>query len=408
MAGTNIPYGHPLARKVFSVSVFNETQRKGVFRKKLIGPAPQQSDAEAKAKGQTSSDYSFIKVTDLSSTAGDSVTVDMFNTVKGKPVMGDNKLAGKGMRLSSSSMDIKINQTRGMVDPGGRMTQKRTVHNLRGIARAHAAGWMNRLEDQMCLVHVAGSRGYDNGDDWVIPLASDPDFADITVNPVLPPTRNRRLFSADATSVSDLATTDTLQLTDIDRTRAILDNMVFPMQPVMLEGDIGGSEENPLYIQYLTANQWHYLQTNTAGTVWRTMVANAHERSKGFNHPLFLGSPVMWNGILIKKMFRPIVFPAGSLVSEYDANNVVQQVAANVRTERSIILGAQALAIVYGKSAKSGFYYDWKEELEDHDNTVEISVAAMSGVSKLRFTGTDGQPTDHGVMTMDSYAPAVV
>lgn len=105
MAGTNIPYGHALARKLYSVALFSETQRQGGFKKSNTGPAPKQASAEAKAKGQTSPDYPFVRVTDLAKGAGDSVSVDMFNVIQGKPVMGDKKLAGRGMKLSSSSMD---------------------------------------------------------------------------------------------------------------------------------------------------------------------------------------------------------------------------------------------------------------------------------------------------------------
>lgn len=401
---TNIPIGHPLARKIYSAAVFAEAQRQPGFRKNLTGPAPQQSKAERKLKGQTEAGYPFVRVTDLSKSKGDTVSVDLFHIIQGKPTMGDKKLSGKMMSLSSSSQDIRIDQTRGGVDPGGRMTQQRTVHGLRNIAKANLAGWANRLEDQCALVHVAGARGYDTGADWVVPLASDPDFAEIMVNSVLPPTRNRRLFAGDATSVADLSTADMLGLEEIDVIRAILDEMAFPMQPIRMEGDVQ-ADENPLYVLYVSSRVWHYLQTTTAGTAWRTFLANAHERSRGFNHPLFMGSPGMWNGILIKKMWRPVRFGAGDNVAEYDANDVIQQVAANVVTDRSILLGAQALAEVFGRHDKSGYHYSWHEEETDHGNTVETSIAMMGAKAKLRFTGSNGEITDHGVMTIDSYAP---
>jgi hypothetical protein len=41
--------------------------------------------------------------------------------------MGDQKITGKGMTLSARrSVDIVINQYRGMADAGGKMTQQRT------------------------------------------------------------------------------------------------------------------------------------------------------------------------------------------------------------------------------------------------------------------------------------------
>ena len=403
---TQIPVGHPLARKIYSAAVFAETQRQPGFRKNLTGSAPKQKGAEKKLKGQSSSDLPFIRVTDLSKSKGDTISVDLFNIIQGKPTMGDKKIAGKMMSLSSSSQDISIDQCRGGVDPGGRMTQQRTVHNLRGIAKANLAGWASRLEDQTCLVHICGARGDDNAADWVIPLEEDPDFAEIMVNPVLAPTVNRRYFAGDATGVASLSTSDLLLLEEIDVLRANIDDMTFPLQPIRLEGD-DESDENPLYALYLTSRQWHYLQVNTSGTAWRTFLANAHARSQGFNHPLFKGTPGMWNGILIKKIWRPIRFNAGSIVQEVDANGVEQDATAAVATDRAFLLGAQALATVYGKHAKSGYHYSWHEEETDHGNTVETSIAMMGGKSKLRFTSSDGVSTDNGVITMDSYAPAV-
>lgn len=404
---TQIPIGHPLAKKIYSVATFAETQRQPGFRKNLTGPAPQQSAAERKLKGQTASGYPFVRVTDLSKSKGDSVSVDLFNIAQGKPTMGDKKIAGKMMSLSSSSMDIRIDQCRGGIDPGGRMTQQRTVHNLRGIAKANLTGWASRLEDQTSLVHLAGARGDDNAADWVVPLSDDPDFAEIMVNTVMAPTANRRFFAGDATSVANLSSADYLLLEEVDLLRAHIDDMAFPLQPVMLEGD-EESMENPLYVLYITSRQWHFLQTNTSGTVWRTFLANAHARSAGFNHPLFKGTPGMWNGILIKKLWRPVRFNAGSTVKEVDANGAEQDITAAVATDRAILLGAQALGIVYGRHAKSGTHYNWHEEETDHGNTVETSIAMMGGKSKLRFTDSEGTVTDNGVITMDSYAPAIV
>jgi N4-gp56 family major capsid protein len=312
------------------------------------------------------------------------------------------------MDLTFSSMDVSINQYRAGVDTGGRMSQQRTVHQLRSIAKANLAGWSSRLENQLCLTHVAGARGYDQGADWAIPLESDPAFAKICVNPVLPPTINRRLFAGTATSAANLGANDVLKLEDIDRMRALIDNMVFPPQPVRLEGD-PGADENPLYVLWVTGTQWHHLQTATGDKDWRSFIAQAHERSQGFNHPLFLGTPGMWNGIVVKKMPRGITFPVGSAVREYQADGTtIANATAAVRTDRAILLGAQALAEVYGKHGKSGHHANWHEELTDHENTLEVSVAFMGGKSKIRFEDMDGVVTDHGVITMDTSAPAVV
>lgn len=401
-----IPVGHPLARKLYSAAAFAQTMRQPSFRKNMTGPAPKQGAAEAKLKGQTSQDMPFVRVTDLSKGGGDRISIDLFNIVRGKPTMGDRRLAGRMMDLSFSSMDISIDQYRAGVTSGGRMSQQRTVHNLRSIGKANLSGYGARLEDQLALVHVAGARGYDNGADWAVPLASDPEFDEICVNPVLPPTINRRFFAGGAGTVGSLDSTDVMTLEDIDRIRAEIDDMVFPPQPIKIEGDAAAHDE-PLYCMYVTGRQWHSLQTSTSDQNWRTFLSNAHARSQGFNHPLFLGSPGMWNGILIKKMRRGVRFPAGTLVAEYASDGTtINQVAAAVDTDRAIVLGAQALAEVYGRHGKSGEHANWHEEWTDHENELEMSLAFMAGKSKVRFKDIDGNMTDHGVITLDTYAPA--
>lgn len=409
MAGpTVIASGSALAVKLYSVALFNESLRLSTFRRNLTGPAPKQSSAEMLAKGQTSPDYPFVTITDLSSGPGDDVSIDLFNILTGRATMGDKKLAGRLMGLTSSSMDLKINQCRGGVETGGRMSQQRTRHNLRSIAKANLGGWNARLYDQLASVHVAGARGTSDDNEWIVPVTSDPDFADITINAVVAPTVNRRFFASDATSVTNLDTADILTLKDLDKLRMTLGEQAFTIQPIRLEGDLQ-ADEDPLYVLYVSERVWYNIQISTTGQNWRTFLAAAYERSKDFKHPLFMGSPGMWAGILVKKMRRAIRFSSGDTVVEYDGSNVAQNVTAAVGFDRSILLGGQALAIAYGNAQgagnSDGYHFSWHEEMTDHDNIREISSASMSGMAKIRFTGSDGAPTDHGVATIDSYAP---
>lgn len=409
---TVIPAGSPLANKLYSVALFAECQRKASFKNGMIGPTPKQATAEEKLRSQTSADYPFVRIRDLSKTAGDTVSMDLVNVVNVRPTMGDKKLAGRLGSLTFDSMEMKIQQARFGVDTGGRMTQQRTLHTLRGLAKANLVGLNARFEDQITQIHLCGARGFQNDADWVVPLASDPEFAEIVVNDVLPPTWSRRIIAGGGTSIGDIGTSDYLSLADFDRMRAIIDTMPFPPQPIMLPGDSAANDE-PLYVYYATPLQWHYLQTATGDTAWRTFLQNAWNRAKSFTgpnaHPLFAGSPGMWRGILIKRMGRAIRFNQGDICVEYtsSASTSTQNTAAPQPVERGVLLGAQALGWAYGKHGNSGTHYNWNEELEDHKNVLEVSTASMSGCKKVRFTGSDGGIHDHGVFAVDSYCPAV-
>lgn len=411
---TQIPYGSPLSRKIFGAALFAAVQIEPGFMNLLTGPAPKQGEAEAKLKGQTSADYPIVRVTDLSKGAGASVSVDLFNTLVGKPTMGDKRIAGRMMSLTSSSMDVIINQYRGGADAGGKMTQQRTVWNLRGIAMAGLTNWTGRLEDQLCLVQVAGARGSQNNSDWVVPLASDPDFTDIMVNPVLAPTKNRQFYANDATLVSNMDTSDILTLTDFDRIASVLKDSIVQMQTIKIKGDVYAWND-PLWCAFLTERQWLYLKTRTGEKGWRQAVQQAYERrSAGMRHPLFYGDCAFWAGILIRPMNRlAIRFAAGSTVS-YDSGGTdggtftATNATAAVDTDRCIIMGAQALLKCYGKHMNSEYYYSYNEEEVDHKNAIETSAAMMGGVAKTRFNVFDGVKnvsTDFGVAVIDSYAP---
>jgi N4-gp56 family major capsid protein len=407
---TNVPIGSSLARKIYSVGLFTRVQHAPGFMNLLSGEMPKEGSFAAKTKGQTSPDYPIVKAGDLAKGAGDTVSIDLFNILQGKPVMGDTRIEGRMMQLTYSSMDVRIDQVRGGADSGGRMTQKRTVHNLRNISMAGLQAWMQRLEDQTALVHLAGARGSQSTSDWVIPASTDPDFASIMVNTVRAPTKNRQFYANDATLPSDIGTNDALTLQDIDRVVAQLRESPVVMQSVKIKGD-DRAWNDPLWVMFVTERQWLYLQARTSQTTWRQAVQYAFERkSSGVKHPLFDAyETIMWNGVLIKRMNRyAIRFNTGTSVTYdtggADGGTYTEATATTAQpVDRAIIVGAQALAKAYGKSA-SDYFYDWSEKEVDHGNSIETVSAAMCGSAKIRFR-IDDADTDFGVAVLDSYAP---
>lgn len=428
MSQTNIPAGSPLARKVFGAALFARTIQAPSWLTNLTGPAPKQSDAEAKLKGQTVKDMPVVRVTDLSKTAGQTISVDCFDTIGGKPLMGDVNAEGKGEALSSSSMDISINLTTKVVDAGSKMSQQRTLHDLRGIAMANLAGYFPRLQNQLALTHMAGARGTMQGKDWVLPLQTDSDFAAIAVNTVKAPTYNRH-YVVDTASTGNLIqggaqlgsvdSTDLWTLAHIDSLSLLLDDMTVPLNPVKI-GDDPAADDEPLKgILFLTPRQWNDIKTSTAsGNNWRTFLQNAWNRkSYGSKHPLFSGEPGMWNGILVKVLPRYTVrfLPNDNTniitsANRYTATESVQAVnsglTAGYGVERAILVGAQALGNVFGKNQSSEYFFSWLENKYNFERSLEVAGDCMGGMSKLRFNFSDGagniEPTDNGVIVIDS------
>ena len=418
---TQIPAGSPLARKVFGAALFAKTVAFAGMVKNLTGNAPKQSDAEAKLKGQTVPDMPIVRVTDLAKSAGDSVSVDAFDTISGKPIMGDRNAEGRGEALSSSSMDIRIDNTTKSVDAGGKMSQQRTLHSLRGIAMSQLVGYFGRLDNQKALVHMAGTRGTQTGKDWVVPLSSDADFADIMVNTVKAPTYNRHLvvngtgFTAGGAQLASIASTDLWTLNHVDELAVLLSDHNFGLQPVRLNDDPAADDDPIKGVLYLTERQWAQIKTSSA---FQTAVQQAWARkSYGTKHPLFSGEPIMWNGILIRKQNKfairhiqsdttKIVTAANRYTATETDVTVNAGLTAGYAVERSILLGAQALAYVFGRNQGSDSGFNWLENKYNFERNLEVAGESMGGMSKLRFTFDDGQgnkePTDNGMFVIDT------
>ncbi len=402
---TSVPTGASIANKLFNAALFLESSRAVSFANMQTGAAPSLSGEARKAKGQTAAGAPIIRVTDLEKNAGDEVTMDIFHQLRQKPVMGDKIIAGKGVNLKYASFSLKINQGRTLVDSGGKMSQQRTKHNLKLTAKTLLAPYYTRLADQITLVQLAGARGDHVDADWILPLATDADFAEIMVNTVRPPTYDRHFYGGDATTIATLDSSDKFTLSAIDRIRLALDEMAFPLQPIRMEGD-PMAEDSPFHCLWITPRQWYDFWIATSGADWRALMVQARDRSAGWSHPLFRGEGVMWQNILVKKQPRPIRFNAGTVVSvcTNSADAALSTSTATVRVERAILLGAQALADAYGATGGKGggYYFGMNEEETDHGNRNEMSISWMNGKSKIQFQGTDGRVNDHGVMVLDT------
>ena len=403
---TVIKSGSPAANKLFGAGLFTQTTRTNTFTNLLTDSAPKAVDKnKVDPSTQTAPGAPIVRVSDLSKTKGDEVTMDLFHELKERPTMGDRKLAGRAESLTSSQFTAKINQGRKLVDSGGKMTQQRTVQDLVRVANTMLSPYFTRLSDELTHIHLAGARGTDTAG-WLTPLANDEEFSEILVNPVTPPTFDRHFYGNDATSLSSLDSTDKFSLRDVDRIRLSLDESPNPIQPIKFKDD-PMSEDNPFFVLYVTPRQWFDFNQSTEATTLRTLQSNAIARGNYFKNPIFTGEALLWNNILIRKARRPITFAAGTSVSvsTNTADAAVNNVITAVATDRAILLGAQALADMYGmsgSSANGGHHFSMNTEKTDHGNALEHSICWMNGKAKIRFKGVNGFVSDHGVMVLDT------
>lgn len=420
---TSLPYGSPQAIKIQSAGLFAAHTQRNSTMNRLTGKLPQQAEAEANLRSQSTASLPIVVSKDLTKTAGDEITFDLVNPMGGKPIMGGANAEGLGRSMSFSQDKLRINQTRYPISAGDAMTQQRTKHELRSLARAQGDAYMTRLQDQLTLTHLAGARGFHNNIEWAVPLASDADFASICVNTVKAPTKNRHYMSTGtgleiikaAANEITLATTDVLNTEVVDDLRMLLDSMPLPPPPVIFDGDKLGND-SPLRVLMCSAENFNSFQrSGTGATAYRALVANAMARSQlAGQNPLFMGESMLWNGILIVKMPRPIRFYSGdslrwcaSYTSETETSTdlVPASFSTTYAVDRSILLGGQALALAFGKNNKTGNPFFWSEKELDHGDKLEVLIGMMSGASKVRFEvdyGNQKQFTDFGVIAIDS------
>lgn len=427
MSQTNVASGSNQAALIYGAALFAQTQKKaGTFRN-MVGPKPTASEVDEKlGKQQSAPGMPIVEIMDLTKTAGDQARMDCIDVATAKPIMGDRNAEGRGTPMSFSNMDVKIDQWTFPVNAGGRMSQQRTVHDLRKLARAQAVGLTSRYFEQRTLVHLAGARGQADSNDWVVPLqfasgassGGDADFSDIMVNPVLAPTYNRHYvvngtgFTQGGQQLGSIASTDDLTLDHIDQLRNIIDNLDFSLQPVRIADDPAADDE-PMWVMLTPANVYSQLLTSGALRAFQQHAIN--RAAFGSKHPLFRGEVGMWNGILVKKMQRSVRFlpsdyskiitSANAATATETAQQINSGLTASYGVERCILLGAQALATAYGKDAASGTHYSWAEKLHNFEREPEFAVFGVEGSTKVRFNVPDSTgtkiPTDHGVIVVD-------
>lgn len=414
------PLGSYKATVRYSKELMVRAQRQRSMHRRLSGKLV---DVTAALEGRvdTSHGYPVVQAYDLMKNDGDRITFDIVNRVGGAPTMGDEIAGDSASPIVFERDEVVIQQARKVISAGGRMAQQRTPHNLRSIAMSLSLNYINNYEDNLFHVHLAGARGYQTGQEWPLPLASDPNFASYAINPVLPPRRSRLAFPNAITTIASLTTADKLTLNFYDNlyTRAITGPV--PLKGVNMGEGWGGDDSSPLLLSIISQEQWNQLKQDTSSQNWRNFLAQANERLNYKKHPLFQDVELgLWGGVVIMKTARAIEFPAGSSVQEYDTNGVLQTVTAAVRTHRGVLIGAEALGLAYGsaKPINLGGYktgsgqteqlgsYSWVEEVKDGGNLLQTYVGMMAGMKKLQYT-FDGTVYDNGVIAFDTYVPSL-
>lgn len=367
---TLIGINDPQAVKKWSTALGVAVNKTSYFAKRMMGMG-------------VDSRLPIQRMDDLESDAGEEVTFDLLMPMNMEPIIGDEVLDGKEQPLKYYTDRLRIDQVRGGVDLGSRMTRKRTLRNIRTDAKRVATDWWARLYDELFFIYLSGSRGTQTGYIW--PTNS----AFFAVNTLTAPDSMHIQYPNTATSKATIATTDIMDLRMIDRAVAKAETMGgdgsddISMIPCDIEGD-------KRYVELMHTFQFDALKSSTATGQWLD-IQKAAAAAQGQQSPIFKGSEGMYANTVIHKHRNVIGF------ADYGAGG-------NLPARRALFLGAQAAAIAYG-SPGTGMRFDWTEESKDHSNSVKIGTNSIFGVKKVTYKSKDGLTVrDFGVIAQDTYA----
>jgi N4-gp56 family major capsid protein len=418
---SHVPAGSDKAMYVQSAGMFALAENRGSRLGQLSGPLPKGEGKVAEMiRKQSSADYPIVKSMDLSRGMGDEVEFHFVQPTKMRPTMGSRMVEGKGKGMAYDKSRIRVDQARIPVKLGDNMTNLRSAVDFTKLARPVAQSHANAYLDQSILTHLGGARGFHDNNEWRVPTEDDPEFAEMLVNPVKAPTKNRH-FMADGSNglkgftvnagEAVLATTDELSMTTVDAMRTLLESVAMPPPAVKIPGDIA-AEDEPLRAMLLSPAQYHAFAQDDAFRKFQVAAMNRASNAK--KHPLFLGECGLWNGILLLKQPKPIRFYAGNTIrycnsytSEAESTcTVPASFGVTHAVDRAILLGGQSLMQAFAAAGLSGMPFFWNEETFDHKDKRELIIGVIQGLAKIRFAVDQGNGTKHwtdiGAMALDT------
>ena len=374
MARTIVGVNDAKAVKRYSGNLALDTSAKSYFSSRFMARG-----AEAEVPIQI--------LTDLESDAGEEIKYDLLAELTMAPIEGEDTLEGKEERQRFYTDSVYIDQARCGVNTGGRMTRKRTLHNLREKAKRQQSSWWARLHDELLFIYLSGARGINSN--FLVPLG----YTGRANNALVSPDTNHVVYGGNATAFNNIsneavgaANNDCMTLNAITNAlnKATVQGGGITGIPVMQPCKIDGQE---VFVCVMHTWQEDDLRKSTATGDWLDL-QKAAAGAEGKNSPLFKKSLGMHRDVILHSHKNAIRFnTAGSGV--------------NLNAARALFMGAQAGVIAYG-SPGTNMRFDWFEESRDNGDKVVISTSSIFGCKKTTFT-TEAGAQDFGVMAIDTY-----
>ncbi len=372
MSATIVGVGDAKAVKRYSAFLAVDVGRESYFNRKFMGVG---ADAETPIQ----------VLPQLENDAGDQISYDLVMQLKMQPIEGDTTLRGKEEDLKFATDNMYIDQMRSGVNTGGKMTRKRTIHDLRAVSRRRQGEWWAKVFDELLFMYLSGARGV--ATDYIFPTT----YTGFAGNALTAPDAQHILYGdtagSPAISKPDVTAQDVMTLNTIERCVARTSTMgggalgIPAMQPVRIDG-----EEH--FVLLMHPWQAFQLRNNTSTGQWLD-IQKATAAAVGLKSPIFTGALGMHANVILHSHRSVVRF------SDYGGSS-------NLAAARALFMGRQAAVVAFG-SAGTGLRFDWNEELEDRGNQVVITTGSIFGIKKTTFTSpVDSVSRDMGVIAVDT------
>lgn len=309
------------------------------------------------------------RLVELERSAGDTIKYDLLMQMAGAGVKGDNRMRDNEEALIYYQDSVVIDQLRN-AHAFRRMSQQRTLHDMRVDAKTNLADWFAGKYDDYMFRFLCGDTTLDFAQSPVAPDANHYIMAgDVARTGVI------------ATDEASLGTNDQVSLADLDYCKESAKTLSPMIRPVMIDG----GEFYVVVLHSYSVTDLRLDIANSAYVDWPTIQMYANKR--GLDNPIFSGALGVYNGMIM-----------------YESTRVWSPVA-NVR--RNLFLGAQAGVFAMGNAYDSmeqqrvgkENLMSWYEETDDYGNEKGIAVGSIFGMKATRFNSAD-----FGKIVLSAYA----
>lgn len=313
------------------------------------------------------------RITELEKQAGDTVKYDLLRAMTQEGVAGDDPMEGFEEGLTYEQDEVYIDQRR-IGHAFRRMSQQRTVHQLRVDARSNLAERFSELYDMIMFAQLCGVTGDAAG--WVLTAATAAHAGNVLQDP----------DGSDSDHFYDTGGSPVNLKTDV------IDYMVeraTTIKPLIKPASFEGADH---YIYIMHPYSVTDLRTDTTAAAWRDIVSLVQVR--GEKNPLFTGALGVWNNVILHSTPRLPRTSTGTL-------------------SHQLFLGSGAGVVAWG-NAYSKLDQDgplggdnmmsWFERKKDYGNERGVAAGAIFGVKPCTFG--DAGATRFGMIRVDVTAVA--